>query len=157
MFESRRGKPVVVPSEVASAAERPYRAYKKKLDGMTWADIAQEEGYPNQQAAAVDVRKYLEQGKALVTDYSRQQLIEIEADRLDKLQRAIWGLAMQGDLPAVAMSLKIMAHRAKILGLEADQRAGETSDARPVTIVVAPDSESYMAALERMATVAEGS
>lgn len=43
---------------------------------------------------------------------------DLEADRLDRLQAAIWAKAMQGNLLAVDRVLRIMERRAELLGLD---------------------------------------
>jgi uncharacterized protein YicC (UPF0701 family) len=46
----------------------------------------------------------------------------MELDRLDRLQRAAWATAMQGNPKAILSILKIMERRAKLIGLDAPQR-----------------------------------
>lgn len=47
-----------------------------------------------------------------------QELRDLEADRLDRLQVAVWAQAMRGDLGAVDRVLKVMERRTELLGLD---------------------------------------
>lgn len=42
----------------------------------------------------------------------------LEADRLDRLQAAVWARALRGDLAAVDRVLRVMERRAELLGLD---------------------------------------
>jgi hypothetical protein len=53
-------------------------------------------------------------------DYPREDVVtarELEADRYDQLQRAIWAKCLKGDTWAFDRALKIMGQRARLLGL----------------------------------------
>jgi hypothetical protein len=43
---------------------------------------------------------------------------QVEGERLDLMQSAVWGKALQGDLPAIQTLIRIMERRAKLLGLD---------------------------------------
>lgn len=43
----------------------------------------------------------------------------LEAARLNELQRAVWPLAVAGDIAAVTACIRIIDRRAKLLGLDA--------------------------------------
>jgi len=143
-------RPVVVPDDVATAAERPYRAYKARLTGMSWEEVALLERYPNARAAAAEVNRYLEEGRALVAEASAGALIGLELARLDALQHAIWPSAMEGTLPAVSMSMQLVLARVKLMGLELEAEKGAAGGA-PTTVVVPMDSEGYRRMLEEHA------
>jgi DNA-binding transcriptional MerR regulator len=53
-----------------------------------------------------------------ITHEPATQVVEMELQRLDRLQRAVWADAVGGDVKALDRVLKIMAQRAKYLGLE---------------------------------------
>lgn len=141
------GRPVAVPTDVVMAAERPYRAYCARLSGMGWEAVALQEGYPNAVAAAAEVNRYLESGKAMVSQASAGALITLELDRLNALQAAIWESAMEGNLPAVSVSMNLVLSRVKLLGLDFAAESGEGANA-PRTVVVPMDSAGYVAALQ---------
>jgi hypothetical protein len=50
------------------------------------------------------------------------ELREQELDRLDRLQRNVWAQALNGDLQAVQVALRIIDRRAKLLGLDTPVR-----------------------------------
>src|SRR5699024_2045667 len=52
----------------------------------------------------------------------------VELSRLDRLQRAVWGKAVKGDLQAVDRALKIIDRRSKLLGLDAPQQVQITAN-----------------------------
>jgi hypothetical protein len=84
--------------------------------GATYEEIARATGYATPQGA------YLAYGRALkrtLTSAGSEELREMELDRLDRLQRAVWPKALNGEYPAVDRVLKIMAQRAQYLGLYA--------------------------------------
>lgn len=151
VFRTPVGKPVAVPREVAEAAERPLRAYSLRVMGYSWDRIAAMEGYPTPAAASRDVSIYINEGRALVSDFSRQQLVEIELSRLDAMQSGLWEDACKGNAGSVGMVLRIMDTRIRLLSLEPVQRVAEVAGTRHVTIVVPPDQDGYKAALTRMA------
>src|SRR5699024_12051924 len=59
---------------------------------------------------------------AEVTKEVAEQLRDVEAARLDALQRAIWERAIDGDLSAMDRVIKIVDRRARLLGLDAPQQ-----------------------------------
>jgi hypothetical protein len=50
-------------------------------------------------------------------------LRKLEETRLDKLQTSVWAKALAGDMKAIDRCLRILERRAKLLGLDAPQRA----------------------------------
>lgn len=142
-------RPVAVPEAVVLEAQREYRAYLAHQSGLGWAEVAEQEQYPSAEAARQDVRRYLTEGKALVTEWSRSEMLSIELARLDTLQAAIWDAAIGGKLPAVALARDLIMTRIKVLKL--DEAAGE-DETRARTVVVMGDTASYSAALEQAST-----
>jgi len=140
-------RPVAVPDEVVLGAERPYRAYRARMTGMSWQQVAIEEGYTSPQAAALEVNRYLEEGRKLVSDASAGALINLELSRLDALQEAIWPAAMGGHLPSVSVTMQLVMSRVKLMGLEVLAEKGEGTGA-PRTVVVPMDSAGFVAALQ---------
>lgn len=127
-------------------AQREYRSYLQHQKGDSWALVAQTEGYPSADAARLDVRRYLTEGRALVTEWSRTEMLSIELARLDTLQAAIWDAAIGGKLPAVALARDLIMTRVKILRLD---EAATEDETRARTVVVHGDSISYSETLER--------
>ena len=139
-------RPVAVPEEVVLSAQREYRAYLAHQKGMSWAEVAEREKYPSADAARFDVRRYLTEGRALVTEWSRVEMLHIELARLDALQASIWDAAVGGKLPAVALARDLIMSRIKILKLD---EAVDEDETRARTVVVYGDTDSYSAALEQ--------
>jgi orotate phosphoribosyltransferase-like protein len=89
--------------------------------GLTTRQIAAEVGVSHATVA--------EDAKVVVQALSEQQERDLEtartleAERLDKLQEAVWGRALEGDSTAIESALLIMARRAALLGL--DMTGGE--------------------------------
>jgi hypothetical protein len=83
------------------------------LTGSSYQAIADKLGYANRGTVYRLVKNALEDRQVESIDELRQ----LEADRLDALQVAIWEGAMSGDVRAVAAVVRIMHLRAKILGL----------------------------------------
>lgn len=137
------GRPVAVPAEVVERAERPYAAYQLRVGGMSWEEVALEMGYPDGRAARTDVTRYLDEGRALVEDLTRQELLKLELLRLDKLQAAVWPEAMKGHLPSVNAARSLIMDRAKLMGLDVMAAAGDDTMADQRTVIVPSDSNGY--------------
>ena len=97
----------------ALAAERRRRAVEMALTGSSYQAIADELGYANRGTVYRLVKNALEDRQVETIDELRQ----LEVERLDALQVAIWDDATNGDVRAVAAVVRIMHLRAKILGL----------------------------------------
>lgn len=135
----------LVPIEdVRTREERAYRAYQKRLGGESWADIAQAMKYPSPTSVKRDVDMLITKAANVASDDRKREVVEMELDRLDALQNAVWGMAMMGDFKAVDSTLKIMQHRARLLAL------GEESSGNTIqTVIVA--GEDYVETLRGMA------
>jgi transposase-like protein len=97
----------------ALAAERRSRAVELAVSGSSYQAIADELGYANRGTVYRLVKNALEDREAETIDELRQ----LEVDRLDSLQAAVWAEAARGDISAIATVLKVLHLRAKILGL----------------------------------------
>lgn len=144
-------RPVAVPEQVVLEAERPYRAYLAHLGGTSWPLIAVDEGYADVQAAQRDVQRYLQEGRAVVADYRRREMLAMEIARLDALQTAIWANAMGGHLPSVTACMNLIITRVRLLAL--DQGEADTGDDElDAKTVVIPADRGYGPALAKMVT-----
>lgn len=121
------------------------QALRMRQSGLDVYDIAQRLNIPLSQT-----RKALKAAASavvdLVDDAGRVELLTMEVSRLDQLQRAVWNDAMDGDTRAVAEAVKIIAQRAKLLGLEE-----ATVDNRNQTIIVTGTSDEYIRSLKEVA------
>lgn len=98
-------------------AERRKQAIQMKLAGVDYETIAVKLGYANRQAAREDIRRARMRALKEV-DESVEELRMQELERLDRLQAAFWGPAIQGDPKAGDMVLKVMVRRAKFCGYD---------------------------------------
>jgi len=141
VFRNPTGAPVAVPQEVVAAAQAVYKAYLDKVAGMSWDLVAFNHHYPTAAAARSDVERYIKEGAALVTDQSRQIVMELEVARLDALQIALWNHAMEGSVPAVSEVRQIIKTRADLV------RSMDEKDADPTRTVVIPVSPGEYTAM----------
>jgi hypothetical protein len=147
VFRGPMNDPIVVPTAVATEAERAFRCYGLRVEGMSWAQIATAELYPSASAAMHDVKRYMEEAKALVTEHSQREQLTLEVNRLDALQHAVWANAMTGHVPSAAFAMNVVMNRAKLVGLDPDKMA----DATARTVVVPVDDDGFLAALKTLA------
>lgn len=96
--------------------ERQVLEYRR--GGLTFDEIAQRVGYADPSGAHRAFKRALLRTLQQPADEMR----EVELDRLDRLQAAVWGSASKGDVKAVDSVLKIMDRRARLLGLDAPTR-----------------------------------
>lgn len=109
-------------AQQAATAKRRAQAIALRLAGMDFDTIAERLRYANRGAASKDIHRALEANRI----EERQQvetLREVEGQRLDRLQAAVWAKAIKGDLKAVETVLKVIAHRTRLYGLDAPVKA----------------------------------
>lgn len=147
VMRNAEGRPVAVPHAVVMEADRPYRAYYLHLGGMTWEGIKDLEEYPTISAVKADIKRYLDEGRSLITEFSRAQLMERELARIDVLQAAVWEGAKSGHLPSVNTAHSLIMSRVKLLRLDEDVR-DDAADVEGRTVVVPSDDDGYTAVLE---------
>lgn len=136
------GELVPIPEE-PTQDERAYAAHQLRLGGLPWAVVAEKAGYANAASANVEVKAFLQRAALHRDSALREEALNLEMDRLDALQAAAWGAAMTGDLKAIDSCLRVMGHRAKLLGLEYREEASVTR-----TIVVTGSTEQYVQTLK---------
>lgn len=124
-----------------------YEAYKLRLTGLGWREIAEQTGYPNDAQCRVEVRRYLESAINTTLQENKQEALALEVARLDELQHAWWNAAMRLDDKAANIVLRTMAQRAKLKGLETDDPAGK--NASKTILVMAKD---YTKTLKQIAS-----
>lgn len=93
--------------------ERARQAVELRCSGMTYEQIAERLGV-NKSTAYRLVETTLER----TLEEPAGHLRELEAARLDALQRAVWAKAIKGDLWAVDRALRLSEQRSKLLGLD---------------------------------------
>lgn len=101
-----------VPSDEQLEKER--QCLELKRAGLPFDEIAARVGYSNRGSA---YRAY-QRAMARTLQQPAAEIRQLEADRLDRLQVALWTKAMKGDGWAVDRVLSIMERRARLLGLD---------------------------------------
>lgn len=89
-----------------------------RLQGYTYEEIADKLGYADSSGAYRAVKRAKEQVKDAAVE-NAEEILRMELDRLDRMQRGLWKEAIEGSPGAVDRILKIMERRAKLLGLDA--------------------------------------
>lgn len=134
-------------NDAEKRAQMAKRAHQLRREGRSWWDIAEILGI-TEYAANRLVADRIAAAAELVDEHAKRELLTMEIDRLDTLQNAIWGDAVNGDRAAVETCLKIIQTRSKILGL--DQATGQQVTNN--TIVVPGNPSEYIAALKAVRT-----
>ena len=131
-------RPVAVPDEIVSAAEREYRAWKLHTAGVSWNEIATREKYEDAQAAREAVKRYLEEAVAVVQDFSREEIVADHIGRLALMRHYAWKGVEAGKTASIAAALAIEDRWVKAFGLDQVEEGG----ANQQTVVV--PSEEYV-------------
>lgn len=144
------GRPIAVPAEIVTEAEREYRAYQLHIGGMDWNEVALAEGYPSASAAAASVKRYLDEGRAVVQDFTRKEVIAAHVGRLMALRAAFWEEAITHKKVSAGMFLLNIEDRwTKAFGLDVP----DSEDTTVQTVVV--PSEDYVEQLRLAVAEAE--
>ena len=101
-------------SKPADARDRAIKALELRLAGAEYRTIASVLGYRDESG----VRKAVDRLLTRREYEGVAKLRAVEGRRLNSLQRAVWGRAMQGDPESVRAALAIMARRARLFGLD---------------------------------------
>lgn len=102
------------------ARRKQDRALQLRLAGFTYREICEQTHpdrpdqklYGDPSSAMYAVRAAMERAELEETGDSR----ELDVARTERLQRALWARAMQGDDKAVGQVIRLMEVRAKLLG-----------------------------------------
>jgi Homeodomain-like domain len=127
-------------------AERHHKtmqALQLRASGATYRQIADVLGVSEPTAW-----RLVQQETQSIIRESAAEVLELELTRLDRMQMAVWPEAIQGDHAAIDAVLRIMHHRARLLGLY--DRAGQQQDAYPQGAIIIPgecSSSEYINAL----------
>ena len=95
--------------------DRDRRVVAMRLGGASYQAIAAAVGLRSRSSAHAAFPRAL--AAEPLNDVARARAAELE--RLDRLQLAVWGQALRGDLAAVDRVLRIMDSRCRLLGLAA--------------------------------------
>lgn len=103
------------------ARDRERDAVALRLAGASYDKIAEAVGYSNRSGAYHAVKKYLNKTAAVALE-TAEELKQQELQRLDAMFLAAYQSATKGDVKYIDSCLKIMAARAKLLGLNAPEK-----------------------------------
>lgn len=138
-------------------AERRADAIGLRRAGLSYTKIAetlaQKYHNPryNRASAFRDIREALDR---IIEEPARELKAE-ELDRLAALQSAHWAAAMRGDIPATLAILRIMMHRAKLVGLESPIKHDISgTDVGEVTVNLSDPAELQQAGLDLLDDIA---
>jgi len=145
------------PKGIVPVSEPGMREHELRLQGKSWVQIAQATGLETARAAQFSRERYLQRAGLELAQEKRAEALQLEIERLDTLQAAYWTAAITGlidpeypgiellpDVKAAEVVLKIIALRAKMLGLdETDQTA-----VGPRTVVITGNTDQYIAGLK---------
>lgn len=108
-------------AQQAAVAERRSKAIAMRLAGADWDVITERLGYKDRNTACKDIRRALAAHRKEEAAQV-EELRQVEALRLDRLQAAHWPKALKGDKPSSEIVLKCIAQRARLQGAEAPAR-----------------------------------
>jgi hypothetical protein len=149
VFRNADKEPVVVPTAVATEAERAYRCYGMRIGGKSWTEIAELEKYPNATAARADVDRYMAEARALVVESSAKDMLTLEVARMDALQNYLWGFVQSGSIPAITEARHIIMSRARLVEV-LGAALSESKDGTQ-TVVIGGSTQNYLGTLQKAA------
>ena len=130
--------PRLRPDAVAAAA-RQADALALRVKGMTFRQIGDALGCDGSTAFRA-VRDALAATLAECAELA-EHLRELENQRLDEMQAALWEKALAGVFPAADRVLRIMERRAKLLDLDAPTKIAPTDPSGENPYIRLPDNE----------------
>ena len=81
--------------------------------------ILQSENIKTPRAAVIRIQQELRESWRKRATIAIEAIVAEELAGIDQLQASLWGPALAGDLPTVDRLMKVLEHRAKLLGLYA--------------------------------------
>jgi hypothetical protein len=110
------GRPKGQPPKPDTVAKEQ-EIVKLRRGGLTWDLIGE-----RVKLSPSGAQKAYDRSLARVIADDVRAIRNLETERLDLAQSAIWGKVLQGDNPSIANLLRIMERRAKLLGLDQPTR-----------------------------------
>lgn len=108
------------PSRITpSVIEREAEVLKLRRGGLTFDLIAKELGFKHASGAH---KAYVNACKRIIVS-DVEEIRNVEAERLDIAQSAIWSRVLRGEIPAIQTLVRIMERRARLFGLDAPTKA----------------------------------
>jgi methylphosphotriester-DNA--protein-cysteine methyltransferase len=128
---------VKVTTAKLAVRERQKTALELRLSGKTFQAIADELGCSKHTA-----HRLVEQALDATIKEPAERVREMELHRLDGMFAGFWPQAQQGDAVAAAGCLKVMEHRAKLLGLYAAEPVRGNGEQAIQVVTVAVDGNA---------------
>jgi hypothetical protein len=141
---------VMTPDQVPEGDEvdRAHKAQELLVAGHSWRQIAEMTGYANAESAKLSVRAMRQRAALSLDADQRNEILQLEMQRLEQIIKAFWPMTMAGSDKAAAVVLKTIAQQARMYGLEElHTKAVQSSK----TIIIAGTPEEYAAALRQVA------
>lgn len=135
-------------TEIVDPQQTLYEAYKFRMSGEPWEEVARMFGFRSALVAEVQVTRYVQGAMVRISNNHKDEVVQLELARLDALQKAHWTNAVTGDLKSGEFVLKVMDARAKYLKLY-DERELEAHR----TIVINGDEKTF---IEQVKEIANG-
>ena len=110
--------------DAVDALERQLKALELRKAGVAYEEIARALGFKWKSGAFAAVKRALKEVKREPC----QELIVLEAERIDALFMAMYSKAKHGDYGAVDRCIHLMERRARLLGLDAPERVDLKAD-----------------------------
>lgn len=137
------GRAVARSERKLDEAQQANAAYRMRMSGASLFAIAEQLSITEDMARR-HISDVTNEVARLVDMGAKQNILTMELTRLDQMQLGQWPAAEGGDPKAVETVLKIMQHRAKLLGLDSAM-----VDNSKQTVVIAGDTDSYLAAIKK--------
>lgn len=133
------------------AFEPPFEAYRLRLRGVPWREVAKRCGYRTESSAAIAVRNYLQSAALMQSKEKKSEALAMEIARLDELQNSWWEAAVRGDDKAAQIVLRVISQRSKMLGIE-DPNKVDDGGGNQKTILVMGSNKDYARQLQEIAS-----
>lgn len=108
-----------------ATAERRCRALTLRKAGLSYEQIAKQEGFSGKSAARQNVHDAIRD----LTREPAKDVVLLELERLDTMLLALWKKAKSGDVRAIDSVLRIMERRSAYLGIDAPKKVAGAFDA----------------------------
>ncbi len=132
------------------ATQRQRQALELRKSGASYDAIAQALGYRGRQSAAAAVESALQKTIQEPAD----DLRKLDLERLDVMLLHLWPKVLRGDIRSIDASLRVLARRSLLLGLDAPLRVDVTAkmeaQAARIAEVTGQDKAELIAEAERI-------
>lgn len=117
-----------------------------KLGGTPLREIADQLGYASAHEVTTAIAAQMKVDAKFLTETGRTGILQMELDRLDRLQAKLWPAAMMGDPKSVDAVLHVMDRRIKITGID----AVDTSTQQHTVLVIGGNEADYITKLKEL-------